>query len=230
MDIFLLIVEYVGIVAFAVSGAMVAIDKEADLFGVVMMAIITSFAGGIFRDLLLGITPPRFFTHYGLMVLIVAVSAVVVFIFAAAMKQYYVNNRSHMAAIINVFDAAGLGIFAVAGVAISIETVGNNPYIAITMGLITGVLGGSIRDVCLGTIPFIIRKRIYAIAVIAGSVVYYVLYVLTPIGVVWSTFAAAIVTFSLRILATVFKWNMPKAIIFSRPESSEKIGKENSVK
>ena len=223
MDVFIIIVEYVGIVAFAISGAMVAIDKEADLFGVVMMAVITSFAGGIFRDLLLGITPPRFFTHYGLMVIVAVASSIVTFIFAAAMKDYYVNNHSRVMAILNIFDAAGLGIFAVAGVAISIETVGNNPYIALTMGLITGVLGGSVRDVCLGTIPFIIRKRIYALAVLAGSAVYYVLYVLTPFGVVWSTLVASAVTFSLRILATVFKWNMPKAIIFSKPDAQSNV-------
>ena len=228
MDVVLTIIEYIGIIAFALSGAMVAIDKEADLFGVLLMAIFTSFGGGILRDVLLGITPPKFFTELGVMVLVSAASALAVFIFAAAMKRYYIKERRHMSAFINLFDALGLGIFAVSGTSLAIDTVGMNPYIAITMGLITGVFGGLVRDLCLGTVPFIIKKRVYAVAAILGSAVYYFLYVYSSMHIVSVIFISVLTTFGLRLLATVFRWNIPRAITFSEIESEDKSESEKT--
>lgn len=221
MEVVLTVIEYIGVIAFALSGAMVAIDKEADLFGVILMAVFTSFGGGIFRDLLLGITPPKFFTELGIMVLVCVLSALSVFIFAAVMKKHYIKERGHMTSFINLFDALGLGIFAVSGTSLAIDTVGMNPYIAITMGLVTGVFGGLVRDLCLGSIPFIIRKRVYAVAALAGSSVYYLLYVYSPINIISTIFISVLTTFGLRMLATVFKWNIPRAITFSKIESDD---------
>ena len=221
MDIFLLIVEYAGIVAFCFSGAMVAIDSEADLFGVVFLALVTTFAGGILRDVLLGLTPPKFFTEYLFMVLVGTIAASVAFIFAMIMKKRYIKERERLTAVINYFDAAGLGIYAVGGTQIAIANGNTAPFIAISMGLLTCIFGGLMRDLMFGKIPFVIKKRIYAVAAIAGSAVYYVLIMHTSVGSLAATLLGAGTTFTLRVLATIFKWNMPKAIIFSSITDSD---------
>ena len=221
MDLFFLIIEYVGIVAFAISGAMVAIDNEADFIGVIFLAIITSFAGGLCRDLILGHTPPRFFTSYTVHIIICVATAVIVFIFAAMFKKRYVMAEKRIDAINNIVDAAGIGVFSVAGTAIAIEAGFTSPFIPITLGMITSIGGGMCRDVILRQIPFVIKKRIYAVACLAGAGVYYFLFMHTEIGAMLATLIGAAVTFTLRILATVFKWNMPKAIDFSALSESD---------
>ena len=221
MNLFMMIVEYAGLVAFSFSGAMVAIDAEADLFGVVFLALVTTFGGGILRDVMLGITPPKFFTEYSVFVLISAISALAAFGFAMVMKKRYIKERGHLTTIINYFDAAGLGIYAVSGTQIAISSGNASPFIAVTMGLLTCIFGGLMRDLMLGMIPFVIKKRIYAVAAIAGSLVYYVLVCHTSVGIALATVFGVLTTFTLRVLATIFKWNMPKAIIFSSIDASE---------
>ena len=102
MDTALLIIEYIGIVAFAVSGAMVAIDKEADYFGVVLLSLITCFAGGIMRDLLLGSVPPRFFTEFAPFILTCVISSVAVIIFATLFKRVFVEYETRINAVNNI--------------------------------------------------------------------------------------------------------------------------------
>ena len=216
MDVFFLILEYAGIVAFAVSGAMVAIDKEADFIGVIILALVTSFGGGVMRDLFLGITPPSFFTEYTIQVIVVVAVAIAVFIAAATLKKRYVENERRIGAINNVVDALGLGIFSVYGTAIAIEAGHGEPFIAIIIGVIAAVGGGLIRDLILRDIPFIIKERIYALASLAGAFCYYLLFAVVGVDAVWATFIGVMLTFALRIFATLFKWNMPKAIVFSK--------------
>lgn len=228
MDIFLLIVEYAGLVAFSFSGAMVAIDAEADLFGVIFLALVTTFGGGMLRDVLLGITPPKFFTEYTFFVIVSVISALAAFGFAMIMKKRYIKERDRMNVVINYFDAAGLGIYAVSGTRIAIESGNASPFIAVTMGLLTCIFGGLLRDLMLVRIPFVIKKRIYAVAALAGSLVYYLLACYTELGMAGGMIFGVATTFVLRILATVFKWNMPKAIVFSRMSDSAGAGAEGS--
>ena len=219
MDTLFFVIEILGTVAFAAAGAMVAIDKETDLFGVVFLAIITCFGGGITRDLLIGNILPLAFSSY-LLLTVAAVTAIIVYIFAAIFKKKYVENKKLISRINNYFDAAGLGLFAVMGTRICMESGYTHPLVAISMGMITCIFGGMIRDFSLREIPFVLRKRIYAIAAIAGSGVYYVLFTLGLIE--WaSILIGAITVFVIRILATVFKWNMPKAIVFSEIEKKD---------
>ena len=216
MDLIFTVMEYIGTVAFSVSGAMVAIHKEADLFGVLLLSLFTAFGGGIIRDLCLGITPPSFFSPDSFPKVAISLgAAIIVFLIALIFKHTYVKNEQKINSINNVFDALGLGIFAVYGTQISIVSGNTSPFIAILMGLLTGVGGGMLRDLSLGTVPFIIKKRVYAVATIFGASVYYVLVAVLQISSVWATLAGVLSTFILRICATVFKWNMPKAIRFS---------------
>ena len=216
MDIFFTIIEYIGIVAFSVSGAMIAIDREADIVGVLILALTTTFGGGIVRDILLGKVPPRFFTEYQIEVLICLTSALVVFVFASIFKRTFLEKEKRISFVNNFFDAAGLGIFAVYSVKLAIDAGSTDPFIAISMGVIASVGGGLMRDLILRDIPFIIRKHVYLVAALLGSATYYLFYVVLAINPVAASFAGAFVTFVLRIMATVFKWNLPRAITFSK--------------
>jgi len=214
------VMEYIGIVAFTVSGAMVSIHKEADLFGVVLLSVMTAFGGGIIRDICLGITPPSFFSLATLPKVGVSIfTALAVFFIAMIFKRSYVKSEAKIDAINNVFDALGLGIFAVHGTEIAIVSGNSAPLVAILMGLLTGIGGGMFRDLSLSTVPFIIRKRVYAVATITGASVYYVLIEVLKLGSFPSMLLGILTTFILRICATVFKWNMPKAIRFSEFEN-----------
>ncbi len=202
--------ELVGTVSFAVSGATVAIAKKTDLFGVVFLGSITALGGGITRDILLGHFPPRAFTN-ALYVSVAAISSVAVFVLVRVFKDKYVVHEQVFEHINNVFDALGLGIFTVTGInaALSSSTQ-SNAFFAIFLGVTTGVGGGVLRDLLSGSVPSVLKKHIYALASIAGGCVYYILVA----SGVYQTIAAAVcvlIVFVIRILATVFKWNLPKA-------------------
>ena len=116
----------------------------------------------------------------------------------------------------NVLDALGIGVFAATGTGAYLEV---SPLVAITMGLLSSIGGSIIRDMMLNTVPFVLSKRIYAVAILFGSSVYYVIEKLImpnseSAGVV-ATLACILVIFVIRMCATAFKWNMPKAIRFS---------------
>ena len=208
---FFLVCEWLGTAAFAVSGAMVAIDKGMDLFGVIFLAMITALGGGTLRDVLIGHFPPRMFTNYQFLALAVC-CALVVFLLADLFKERYVRSEGGIERVNNVFDAIGLGVFAVSGARIGMEAgFADNAFLVTFLGMTTAVGGGMIRDVLLQRIPFVLNKRIYAVAAIAGAFTYWVIeYVfLNP---VLAYAAGWLVTVTLRMLATIYKWNLPRAI------------------
>ena len=208
---FFLVCEWLGTAAFAVSGAMVAIDKGLDLFGVIFLAMITALGGGTLRDVLIGHFPPRMFTNYQFLALAVC-CALVVFLLADLFKERYVRSEGGIERVNNVFDAIGLGVFAVSGARIGMEAgFADNAFLVTFLGMTTAVGGGMIRDVLLQRIPFVLNKRVYAVAAIAGALTYWGIEVvfLNPVlayAVGW------LVTVTLRMLATIYKWNLPRAI------------------
>ena len=204
------ICELVGTVAFAVAGAMVAIDKRVDLFGVLFLGMLTALGGGCLRDVLLGRFPPAMFSNY-VYVTVSIVTALIVFIAARLLAERYRLNEAAIDQINNIFDALGLGVFAVVGVEVSISAgYGSNGFLAVFMGMTTAIGGGVLRDLLLREIPFVLKKRIYAIAAICGALAYYIGWRLSLPETV-SLLAGVGVTFVLRLLATAFKWNLPKA-------------------
>ena len=222
------IIEIIGFISFSMSGALIAIDKETDLFGVIFLSITTCFGGGLIRDVIIGQLPVMFTSLY-LEVLITFLTAVAVFLLARIFKRQYVQHEKTVIRFNNYVDALALGIFCVAGVQICIDThFDKSMFLAVTMGMITAVGGGMIRDLMLRDIPFVLRKRIYAVASIIGSVIYYVIVVFampnSEVGQLVGTIACVAVVFTLRVLATHFKLNMPKAIIFSEMNNEEKQG------
>ena len=164
-----LIGEWIGTAAFAVSGAMVAIDKRTDIFGVLLLAVFTALGGGTVRDILIGHFPPRMFSN-GKYVLLAIFCALIVFVIARIFKERYVAMESEIEHINGVFDAIGLGVFAVSGASIGIDAgFGDNLLLVVSLGTITGIGGGMLRDVMLLEIPFVLKKHIYAVAAIAGA-------------------------------------------------------------
>ena len=224
METIISILEIVGIISFSAAGAMVAIDKEADIFGVVFLAIITCFGGGMLRDVIcgnaIGLDRPWFFSgrfDANLYIIISVATAILVFFIAAIFKRQYVKEQKTVMDINNILDAIGIGVFSAMGTGSYLAL---GPFVAISMGMISSIGGGLMRDVILRDIPFVLRKYIYAIATIIGSTLYYVIAaVLMPDSEVGRTVAIISCTlsiFAIRVLATYFRLNMPKAIDFAR--------------
>lgn len=220
MDVFFFVLQMIGVVGFSVSGAMVAIRRETDIVGVVILAMTTTFGGGIMRDLCISSDPPRFFTMYT-EIAVSIVTALAVFFLARHYKEKYLAREGALLAVDNVFDAVGIGVFSVIGTEIALAAGYTEPLLAVLMGAVSGVGGGVVRDVLVRDIPFILKKRIYLLAVLAGSTVYYCMRML-EVSDVLSLAVGAATVFALRMLATVFKWNMPKAIDFSSLREEEK--------
>ena len=153
------VIEIIGIISFAIAGAIEAINKETDLFGVVFLSVTTTFGGGIIRDVMLGNHAPVFFTSY-LLVAVCFASSLVVFAIAAIFKIKFVENEATIDKINNVFDAMGIGVFTVSGTKLTMDLGYDAFFIAVVMGMITCVGGSMIRSFCLREIPFILKKRV----------------------------------------------------------------------
>ena len=230
MEHILDIINILGIISFAAAGAMVAIDKETDLFGVIFLSLMTCFGGGILRDMIaghqIGRMLPLFFTELEMEIIVCVLTAFVVFWIAFAFKEKYVKEEEAVEKINNVLDALGLGVFAYVGTHAYVEL---GPFVAITMGFISSVGGSMIRDVILNTIPMVLRRRVYAIACIVGSSVYYLIYAVFMKGMksaeIVATLSCMAVIFIIRMCATVFRWNMPIAIVFSDEKATSKKNK-----
>ena len=116
------ILSYIGVISFAISGAFVAIDREADLFGVVFLSFVTSFGGGIMRDIILNKGIPHFFVDYTGLIIACLVTSLVVFLFAMRFKHTFVDDEKLLDSINNYIDAVGIGVFSVSGAEIAVKT------------------------------------------------------------------------------------------------------------
>lgn len=212
MDTVLLIFELIGTCAFAISGAVLAITKRFDIFGVIFSGILTALGGGTIRDLLLGNLPPAMFRNY-IYLIFAVVTCVLTFVIASILKNKFSENIIVIDKVNNVFDAIGLGVFTIVGMNVAINNgFADNFFFVVFLGMTTGCGGGILRDAIIGEVPFVFRKRIYAVASIAGGIVYYLMHITFSQHVVFSAIIGIILIFVLRILASVFKWDLPKAI------------------
>ena len=189
---------------------MAALEKSADIFGVLFLAVITALGGGVVRDMMLGHLPPRMFTSYTYIIVAIT-SGLIVFLDAYTRREHYRQNREKLDSIVNVFDALGLGVFSVSGVQVAIDQCGLvNPVLLVSMGMTTGVGGGMMRDVLAGVMPKVLRKRVYAVASLIGALGYYAL-IRQGVNANLSAALMTLLVMALRIAATVFKWNLPQA-------------------
>ena len=212
MNLLFTIAELVGTVAFALSGAMVAVQKKLDIFGIMLLGVVTALGGGTVRDVLLGHTPPRVF-YSGSYVALSIVSALVVFLVFRLSKGRFSQFTGLMDAVLTLSDALGLGIFAVIGARAGMtEGYGDNALLCIFLGMLTGVGGGVLRDMMCADIPFVLRKHIYAVAAIAGAVVFYYT-VAFGLDQSVASLLGMFTTFLMRVLAWHYRWNLPRAVI-----------------
>ncbi|GAA2914849.1 trimeric intracellular cation channel family protein [Streptomyces violaceus] len=194
--------ELIGIFVFAISGALLAVRKNFDVFGIAVLAEVTALGGGLFRDLVIGAVPPAAFTDLGYFLTPLLATLLVFFLHPHV-------ERIQVA--VNVFDAAGLGLFCVAGTTKAYEY-GLGLTASACLGLATAVGGGVLRDVLANEVPSLLRwdRDLYAVPAIVGAtmVVLFIRYdVLSPL-----TSALAVITgFVLRLLAMRYHWRAPRA-------------------
>ena len=211
------ILELIGTIAFAFSGCMVANSKRMDIFGVWVLGTVTAVGGGAVRDVLLGQVPPNMFRDG---VYVAAATATVVFwLWMAAKKGALPRRHFHqLTQVMDISDSIGLGVFAVVGSQTAIRCgYGGNWFLVIFVGVLTGVGGGLMRDVMANMMPMIFRKRIYASAAMAGSIVYVVLLSLVP--EIDAILAGIATVFAIRTMASLRHWDLPVYVL--EPEDQE---------
>lgn len=203
------ITEIIGIIAFAISGAIVGIKKRFDIFGIIVLGVITAVGGGALRDITLGIIPPTMFKN-PIYVVVAFMTACVTFCAAAIVKANFNENKQFFVEIVNFFDAIGLGVFAVTGTNTAIvHGFEHNAFLAIFVGVITGIGGGMVRDVLAGKVPFVLFKDIYASAAIVGAGIYYFMYT-NHCNPILSVVTAIVITILIRMLASYYHLGLPK--------------------
>ncbi len=208
-DIIILVMEWIGTISFAASGTLVAVGCGLDLFGVVTVGTITAVGGGIMRDLLIGNIPPKIFSN-PLILLVAALTSLLVFTVAYFRRKRFQKFRQRIEMVNIFFDALGLAAFSITGVETAcLSSFGDNFILVITLGVITGVGGGVLRDVLVNEKPYILVRHIYAIVSILGSCIYYLLSVTLGYKVS-ATFVVVIFTVLMRLLAAKFRWRLPK--------------------
>ncbi len=205
----MLVMEVIGTIAFAISGALIAVSCSLDIFGVTFIGCVTAFGGGILRDILIGNTPPGIFSNIN-MLMIAAASSWLVFLLSYFNAAHFKSTREKVERVNNVFDAIGLSAFSVIGTEIACAAgFQDKALLCILMGMLTGVGGGIFRDVLVDKTPYVLKKHVYALASIIGSSLYYLLSVYAQNTVI-ATIVAILAVFLIRMLATKYHWKLPK--------------------
>ncbi len=196
-----LAVDLAATVVFAVEGGLAGVAVQLDLFGVMVIALVTATGGGMIRDVLMGDTPPRALrgARY---VLLGLGGGLLAFVLHQALTEVPDD-------VLTTLDAVGLSLFAVSGAALAL-TVGMHPLTAVLLGTITGVGGGTVRDVLLNEVPEILRTNIYAVAAALGAAV---LVWLSHRGSprAWALATGAAACFTLRMVSVWQGWSLPVA-------------------
>ena len=199
----LLVLDLGGTFAFALNGALTAVRAaHLDIVGVITLGMITAVGGGIIRDVLLGALPPATFVDWRYLA-VAAGGGLIAFLFSRWLGRF--------ASLIDVLDAAGLSLFAVTGAGKALE-LGVGPAQAIILGTVTGVGGGTVRDVLIQRIPSVLSSGLYAIPALVGAA----LVVAADIGGVNdvlgvpATLGAALVCFLIRMIGLHLSINAPK--------------------
>lgn len=198
-DVIYEVLQLAGILAFAISGALVGVRRNLDILGVIVVGSFTGIGGGIVRDLLLGVSPPVSFVYWPNLAVALAGSLVVFFIHPGLTRIRYFEV---------VFDAFGLGLFSANGAAAALAD-GQTPITAILVGTITAIGGGVIRDVLVNTVPGVLTRELYAVSAIFGAslaVGIMALGLSTNIATIVGG-AAAIV---LRLASVAYGWHLPR--------------------
>ena len=201
-DHLLFAVDIAGTLVFALEGAMAAVNGNLDLIGVMVLAFCTALGGGIVRDVLLGALPPASLRDWRYPTIVLTM-AVLVFFLHRSVGQ--IPGEA-----IQVLDAAGLAIFAIAGTQKAL-LYKMNPLVSVLLGTITGVGGGTIRDMLLAQVPKVLQFEIYATAALVGSAcMIAATKIRFPAGL--AAALGAFTCFALRVVSLWRHWNLPRAL------------------
>ncbi len=184
--------------AFAIAGALSAMQKRLDPFGVLVLAFVTAIGGGTLRDIMIGNLPVIWLRN--------GTAAIVIFASALA-TMLFSHYLRHFNKLLFVFDALGLGLFTITGLEIAVEQ-DFSMGICIAIGTITACFGGVTRDVLLNNVPLLFRKEIYALACILGGLLYFLLKHY-QVNAELSKIICIIAIFSIRVLAFRLNWSLP---------------------
>ena len=207
------VLDVVGVFVFALSGALVAVRRGLDLFGILVLAWVAGLGGGIIRDVFLGITPPVAVSDWRLLTAAV-LAGLAVFLLHGTWQQVAQSNpdarwnRASFA--VRILDAAGLGLFAVSGALVALGA-DAGPLAATLIGGITAIGGGLLRDVLARQVPEVLQRELYAVPALAGSglvVLLHHLGVLSPL----TAWLAVLFVFATRVAAVTLDLNAPRAL------------------
>jgi uncharacterized membrane protein YeiH len=205
----LYVTELLGTVAFALSGAMVGVKKDLDLLGIIVLGVTAAVGGGALRDIMIGQIPPVMFRN-STYVIVAFLSALAVFLFLYFGGDRFRKYGEVYTRILNFVDAVGLGVFAAAGARAAIQAgYGDQGFLTIFVGALTGVGGGMLRDLMATEIPMVLKKRIYAVAAVAGAWLYWFLYQ-NGVHELIATYMGVASVIAIRMLAAYFCWDLPK--------------------
>ena len=207
-SLIMVIIENVGLIAFAISGAVVAAKKDMDLFGINLMALVTATGGGLIRDIIIDRIPPVMFVNPSLTI-ITLITANIAFVVMYLKKPMPKGITPVYDKLLFWIDTLGLAAFTVDGAFAGIYSdYSDNLFLVAFLGVITGIGGGLIRDVLADKVPYVLVKHVYAIACIAGAAVTVVLWKFTGSELISSLFGFSTIVL-LRFLAMHFEWNLP---------------------
>ena len=197
---FLVVFDLTGTFVFALSGATAAVKHRLDVFGILVLCFVTGNAGGIMRDVMIGAIPPAAISEWRY-VAVSGLAGLIVFF------AYPLINR--LSSPVLLFDAAGLGLFCVAGAEKAL-TFHAGPVAATLLGMVTGIGGGMVRDLLVMEVPTVLRTELYAVAALLGAAFAVAgqrfgmpLHMAAPIG--------AGLCITLRLLALHYHWHLPVA-------------------
>jgi uncharacterized membrane protein YeiH len=195
-----LVLDLCGTFVFALSGAAAGIRRKLDLFGVLVLSFVAANSGGIIRDLLIGAVPPPGIADWRYIA--VPILAGLATFYAGAIVDRLQDS-------VQIFDAAGLALFAVSGTQKALDF-HLGPMTAVVLGMLTGIGGGMVRDILSARIPTVLRGDIYAVAALAGAAVVVLGRMLQLPGTA-TTITGAILCFAIRFFAIRRSWQLPKA-------------------
>ena len=213
------LLEMLGIVAFAVFGTMAALENGMDIFGVLVIAVVTSVGGGLVRDLILNTLPPVMFSN-PVYCAVSAVTALIIVLIAnlMRMRRLRMHNwkgkrlwETRMRYLLTLCDAIGLGVFTILGAELAVDKgFRDNTFLVLFTAVLTGTGGGVMRDVLLCRQPLLFKREIYAMAALAGAVCYY--YLSPHVPNVYAFYASALLIVVIRMVAVRRDINLPSIL------------------
>ena len=214
--------EIIGVIAFAISGTMVALKHKMDVLGAVILANITAFGGGVLRDMIIGSIPPKLFVDrlYLVYVIIATSCSVLMMIAVAAFKPFKNGVKSEAFNLtLNIMDAVGLAPFVLVGIKLAMAKGGFGVLMLSVIGCISGCCGGIFRDILAHRIPIVFRKYIYIIPCFLGALTYVLLASYTNLNDTLAMIAGFIIIIGGRLAGIIFKINVP-TILIDDPDSA----------